>query len=264
MGGIFGDTGVQYCWGKGDIFPLPLWGLCGLLAGVVGAVVYAKTAPDEASPGVAAFAGTYTLVGDQIVVSGADMAKNVNTALGGTVLVTLGWIVGFFNNIYHQIQLKLTGNFNPDAGKLAERIMMNGLEQGAGAFLMLLWLHALFVDTTTTVSMGWCYVIGRWLYAPLYTWYGHFTILVELVTMPNYMMLAYFFWGLFFNWYTPDTTLISRLNDMHWAVLFPAMMGLFLAFMVCWAIPVGAISGCRNSYMNPFGHEDESDEENGN
>lgn len=238
---------AKYCWGSNP-FPLGLWAASWFVAAILVTVVYENTTPD--GPAVAKVEGV-----------------NVST-VGGVILVTLGWILHYYNTIGHQVGLKFTNAFapNPQAGTVGERSMMNTLEQGI-VFLPLLWMHALFVDVSTSVSMGWLYVITRMLYPIFYTFYGHFTVLIELSTSPNYAVIAYYAFALLDACHDPTTTLVSRLTDAG----NPALRGLIffltfpVLFLILLVIPNGGISTVLNNHANPKGgtayHEEPDDTE---
>merc|ERR1712159_82652 len=155
--------------------------------------------------------------------------------MGGVILVTLGWIWSYWNMTGSQVALKLVFKTdNAQAHRVAERSLMNTLEQGI-VFLTLLWLHALFVDVATTVSMGTFYVILRALYPVFYSFYGHFTVLAELSTAPNYYAIWYFAFDLFFKCIYPDAgvdsfSCMARLRCL--ADFAPAVQGILLFFIV--------------------------------
>lgn len=174
-------------------------------------------------------------------------------SLGGVGLVTLGWVWCYYNTIGHQVGLKFSNAFasHPQATTVGERCMMNTLEQGI-PFLVLLWMHAIFVDVSTSVSFGWFYVVMRFLYGVFYSYYGHFTMLAELSTQPNYTALAYFTFGLVDTLYN-QTKLSGRLQAMHPGLLFLAFFGLTAGFMTVWNFPTGVPMTMLNNRANPAG-----------
>lgn len=67
-------------------------------------------------------------------------------AVRGTVLVTVAQLLVFYNAIGGQTSIKMVyGNLGARAENIATRTMMNTLEQQL-PFLVLLWLHAAYVD----------------------------------------------------------------------------------------------------------------------
>ena len=109
----------------------------------------------------------------------------------GPVLVTLYWVWGFFNSIKSQIMVKSRCGGNEQACKVAERSMMNTLEQGV-PFLALFWMTAACVDAAIATSCGFVYCAFRMFYGLSYSYYGGFSMLVEVVTQPNYTVLHVF------------------------------------------------------------------------
>lgn len=227
---------AKYCWGNG-VFPLPIWGVTMIFGALLGTVVFVQTTP------------TGPAVSDENGV-------NIKT-VGGVIMVTMGWILHYYNCIGHQVGLKFTNNFvpHPQAGTVGERCMMNTLEQGI-PFVSLLWMHALFVDVATAVSFGWLYVITRLLYPIFYCFYGHFTVLCELSTMPNYQALAFFACAITDAWYTGDPlSLINRLDGQNPVVVFLLFFLQFpiLCMAVLWVLPTGGLMTVLNNKANPKG-----------
>ena len=106
-----------------------------------------------------------------------------STSSPGPVLVTLGWIHAYHQCLGAQVACKMGGG-NEVANTIAERSLMNTLEQGV-PFLVLMWLMAAYVDAAVATNVGALYVVHRSLYPLAYTYYGEFSMLVEFVTQPN-------------------------------------------------------------------------------
>lgn len=108
--------------------------------------------------------------------------------LHGVALVSVAHVCSFFAMLGGQLS---TNNGSDNAKRIAERTMMNTMEQ-TWPFLLCLWLHAIFVDPVTSVPLGWFYVAMRYLYSIFYGWYGQFTLLGEISTQPNYCVIFWF------------------------------------------------------------------------
>ena len=107
-----------------------------------------------------------------------------------TVLATVLCIWAFFNTIGAQIKLKSAAG-DENATHVGLRCMMNDLEQ-LPFFLVLLWLHCAYVDSMEAGQLGLIYAFYVFIYQLAYSYYGHFTILVEVSTQPRYLILTYF------------------------------------------------------------------------
>eukprot|EP00966_Prymnesium_polylepis_P007561 173494-Prymnesium_polylepis.1 len=136
----------------------------------------------------------YILVLGSLLTAAAICLPSItgpSVTAGGPVLVTLGWLHTHYNALGAQVKVKMAGPAaDEQATKIAERSVYNGLEQGV-PFLVLVWLHAALVDAATATSVGGSYVGLRLLYPAAYAYYGEFSMLCELVTLPNYCALFY-------------------------------------------------------------------------
>merc|ERR1719272_806850 len=101
---------------------------------------------------------------------------------------------------------------------IALRGMTNTLEQ-MGPFLVSLWLHAIFVNPRTSWILGVIYVVSRALYTPFYGMYGQFTILVEIATMPNYIVIFWYLLAVVVK-ITSGNDLHTSIDAVHPALLF--------------------------------------------
>jgi len=118
-------------------------------------------------------------------------ATGASESFRGPVLVTLLWIHTYYNMIGAQIAIKmddkvkeLSEEIITQINAVKDRSLMNTLEQGL-PFLVLLWLMTVFVDSGLATSLGASYVIFRFFYGIAYAYFGHFTILVEIITQPS-------------------------------------------------------------------------------
>eukprot|EP00747_Dinoflagellata_sp_TGD_P193099 gnl/TRDRNA2_/TRDRNA2_58826_c0_seq1.p1 gnl/TRDRNA2_/TRDRNA2_58826_c0~~gnl/TRDRNA2_/TRDRNA2_58826_c0_seq1.p1 ORF type:complete len:261 (+),score=48.48 gnl/TRDRNA2_/TRDRNA2_58826_c0_seq1:84-785(+) len=148
--------------------------------------------PFDLMPAIIAFATL--LVGAVLAIQGPEGAVEdtlVLKNLHGVVAVSVGYIVMFYSTLGAQVGIKMSGKSDEKASNIALRGMTNTLEQ-MGPFLLALWLHAIFVNPNTSTSLGWVYVIVRFLYTPAYGFYGQFSLLCEFATMPNYTVIIWF------------------------------------------------------------------------
>lgn len=92
------------------------------------------------------------------------------------------------------------------AMSIADRSVINTMEQCIPFFLVL-WLHALFVNPSTSAVLGLIYVITRYLYPILYGFYGKFSNMVEISTQMNYVVIYYLFWAIVYK--------CTNASDLH-------------------------------------------------
>jgi len=115
--------------------------------------------------------------------------------LRGVGLVSCAFIFMWYIFLGHQVSLNFNTTLDADiktqAKFVADRSVANTLEQSF-PFLILLWVHALFVNPATSCTLGWIYVVTRFLYPLTYGMYGQFTLAVELSTQPNYCVIFYY------------------------------------------------------------------------
>jgi len=75
--------------------------------------------------------------------------------------------------------------------EMADRTVANAMEQMV-AFLLLLWLYAVFGNARVAGALGFVYVGFRFVYPILWSYGGQFTLLVELSTQPGYMVIGWY------------------------------------------------------------------------
>lgn len=236
----------EYCWGD-QVFAMPVLGIAVLMAAVLTTTILSCTTPTGPPAGISA------------------------STMGGVIFVTLGWILLYYNMVNGQVALKLMfNNPNEQAKLVGERSLMNTLEQGI-VFLLLLWLHAIFVDVATSVSMGWMYVIARGLYPVFYAFYGHFTVLAEFATQPNYFVIMYFGYSLAYaSWYPEskdflaNPAILANFSGVVKAILlFLLVILAFIVFQMLWQFPVGFLAPWLNNKNNPKDEGEHDELENG-
>ena len=154
---------------------------------------------------------------------------------------------------FPQINVKLVfKNETEEAKKAAERCLYNTIEQQT-MFLVLMWMHAAFVDASTSATLGANYVFFRMLYSVFYSMYGQFTILGELSTQPNYICLVYYqlsllFWAM--DWGSFHDLLLSVPGSFIGLTAF-FFVAAILNMMVLWNFPTGYICAKMNNAANP-------------
>lgn len=174
----------------------------------------------------------------------------------GVVLVTLAWIHVYNQCIGHQLGIKMDfANDNPNAKQVAERCFYNTIEQ-APLFLLLLWMHAIFVDASVATSLGANYVFFRMLYPVFYSAFGYdgsFNITGEISTQPNYMVLLYFQVSLFM-WACDYGSFYEVLMGLPGGILTRTVVffvGALVNMIIGWKIPTGALCARMNNACNP-------------
>ena len=201
----------------------------------------------------------------------------------GPVLITLYWVWGFYNCLASQVKMKMGGG-TERAAKVAERSMMNTLEQGV-PFLTLLWATAGCVDAALATSCGFTCApkfhsqtttpstlhpppsprapsapsrldpvtdcLFRSFYGFAYSYFGGFSMLVEAVTQPNYCVIHLFAAQLLcFGCGGGSLLTLPYIgqNFLAWfALLF---VGNGFALFVGWDFPAGAASAVCNLAYN--------------
>ncbi|CAK0852161.1 unnamed protein product [Prorocentrum cordatum] len=129
--------------------------------------------------------------------------------LYGVVGVTLGWIVMWYTFLGNQIAFKfaeMDESQKQTAANIADRGVINTIEQCIPFFLVL-WLHALFVNPSTSAVLGWIYVVMRYLYPVCYGLYGKFNNMVEIPAQVNYAIIFYLFWAIVYK--------CTKASDFH-------------------------------------------------
>lgn len=167
----------------------------------------------------------------------------------GPVLVTLTWIWGFYNCIGAQLGVKMGDKGDAKAAFVAERSLMNTLEQSV-PFLSLLWMQAAFVDAAIATSVGWFYVALRMLYPLAYTYYGGFSMLCEFITQPNYACINFLAYNLL-AFGLGHGSLLALTGSNFVVVTGVTFASLLMNFMILWNYPVGSYAASRNLHYNP-------------
>ena len=109
----------------------------------------------------------------------------------GMVVATVLYFVIWYQFLGHQVALKFLLNSTYEtAHYIANRIVMNTLEQ-MSVFLIISWLFTIYIESNLGGTFGLLYVLLTILYGFAYTFYGEFTVLLEISTQPRYIMLGY-------------------------------------------------------------------------
>lgn len=74
---------------------------------------------------------------------------------------------------------------------MADRSFLNALEQQV-AFLLPLWLHAVFVSPRVSTVMGTIAVVARFFFPIFWSIKGNWNMWVEVSTQPYYLVVFYF------------------------------------------------------------------------
>ena len=166
----------------------------------------------------------------------------------GPVLVTLGWVWSFYNCIGAQLGVKIGDKGDAKASYVAERSLMNTLEQGV-AFLPLLWMYASCIDAAVATSVGGFYVAMRMLYPMAYTYYGGFSMLCEFITQPNYACINFFAASLV-CFGLGHGSLVALTGSSFVVISGLSLLFTVLAFGVFWDYPVGKLAAASNLRYN--------------
>eukprot|EP00929_Paragymnodinium_shiwhaense_P110669 TRINITY_DN7784_c0_g2_i1.p1 TRINITY_DN7784_c0_g2~~TRINITY_DN7784_c0_g2_i1.p1 ORF type:complete len:233 (+),score=39.65 TRINITY_DN7784_c0_g2_i1:72-770(+) len=113
--------------------------------------------------------------------------------LRGCLLVMLGYVLIVFVLLGNQVSLKFEQGSDEELKQqreVAYRGVYNNMEQ-ALPFLIVFWLHALFVNPETTAVLGGAWAISRYLYIICFGWYGRFNSLIELPQSVTYCITWY-------------------------------------------------------------------------
>jgi hypothetical protein len=159
-----------------------------LLAVIVVGTLLAVTGNDDA---VGVITGNVT--GN---VTGIDSFPS-QSSLRPVGVVTCVFMIMWYIFLGHQVGLNgKPGEVAKQAKFIADRSVANTLEQSI-PFLVTMWMEAFFVNPKTAWVLGTFYVIMRYLYPVMYSMYGEFTVMVELSTQANYVVIYYFLIAVF-------------------------------------------------------------------
>lgn len=188
---------AKYVWGSEDPFPLYLnFVLMSLGSTMVSAVILSRP---EREPAINHGCGI----------------KSVKM----TILATIIYFFVFYQLLGEQTALKvILKSTNEAAHQTADRIVFNTLEQ-MGPYLVLNWLFTIYVDADLGGRFGILYAILVVFYAVGYTWYGHFTVCVEISTQPRYIMIMYMASALVRAAFLPDKPTLKAVLPSSWASL---------------------------------------------
>lgn len=136
--------------------------------------------------------------------------------------VTGVWVFVWYTLLGNQVAVKFAqghpAEYTEVGSHIALRGVVNTLEQSV-PFLALAWLHALFVNPTTTVPLAVTFVVLRFFYPFAYGMYGQFNSMVELLQQPTYVVIWYLLFALLYKcWKGGD--LHSDVTSTHPALMF--------------------------------------------
>eukprot|EP00929_Paragymnodinium_shiwhaense_P110668 TRINITY_DN7784_c0_g1_i1.p1 TRINITY_DN7784_c0_g1~~TRINITY_DN7784_c0_g1_i1.p1 ORF type:complete len:256 (+),score=49.60 TRINITY_DN7784_c0_g1_i1:70-768(+) len=156
-------------------------------------------------------------------------------ALRGCVLVMLYYVVILFILLGNQVCLKFVKGTEEELSQqkdIAYRSVYNNMEQ-ALPFLIVFWLHALFVNPETSAALGSLWVTSRYLYPICFGWYGRFSNLVELPQPVTYLVTWYFTIAVFWKCHMDEDLHSKMAGQYGMGGIFLATMGAACCFCVC-------------------------------
>lgn len=137
-------------------------------------------------------------------------------------MVSVFWVLCLYIFFGQQVALKFDPKALPDSKTIAERSVVNMLEQGF-PFLLGLWMHALFVNPRTSVVLGAMYVVFRYLYTIFWGMFGVFNVTIELSTQQNYVVVVYFMVAIVVKFCGHD--LHTAVSDVSPVLMILVMLG---------------------------------------
>jgi hypothetical protein len=194
---------------------------------------------DQAFVMSSAFFGLFlgvAVVGAVLLMCGPDGATdNIFPSvleLQPLALASAVWVVMWYTLLGNQIGVKMVAKeHDAEAVKqaihIADRGVINTLEQSI-PFLMLVWLHAIFVNPRTSAALAWVFVACRFLYPITYGMYGQMNSVVELPQWTCYAEVFYLLIALIYK--------VGKGQDLHTDAnsISPALVfGPIFAAQVC-------------------------------
>jgi len=137
-------------------------------------------------------------------------------------MVSVFWVLCVYMFFGQQVVLKFDPKTQPEMKLVADRTVVNALEQ-AFPFLLTMWLHALFVNPRTSVVLGSMYVVFRYLYTIFWGMFGVFNTLIELSTQQNYVVVIYFAVAIVVKYFGSD--LHTAVSDVWPGLMVLVMIG---------------------------------------
>jgi len=197
---------AKYPWGDNAFELWSVFAGCALSAVVVGGILFG-IGPDGAV--------------DDKFPSPKELAPNA--------LVMLGYVIVMFTFLGNQVAIKFSEGLSQavtdQASMIAGRGVNNNLEQ-AVPFLLVFWLHAIFVNPVSSVTLGWTMVACRYLYPFAYGYYGTFNCLIEIPQSSCYCITMYLLTAVFFKCHSD--------MDLHtWAAGIGGGFGIFAVTIPC-------------------------------
>lgn len=193
------------------------------------------------------------------ISSDPDLPLTLN-AVRMLVLVTFVWLWAYYSMMGHQVLLDIFPTLDKEQAKrTAERSLYNTLEHGV-PFLIVMWIHGLFVDLDTAVNLGWVYVAFTFVYGIAYASYGRFSGHVEVATHPRYVISHYLFFSVAFS--AIGNTSFHHMLPGSYILRSLTLLGLNLLGLVGWVLPTGLLTAWMNARANRWKeHTSEEDEE---
>eukprot|EP00929_Paragymnodinium_shiwhaense_P123782 TRINITY_DN98034_c0_g1_i1.p1 TRINITY_DN98034_c0_g1~~TRINITY_DN98034_c0_g1_i1.p1 ORF type:complete len:195 (-),score=13.76 TRINITY_DN98034_c0_g1_i1:27-611(-) len=135
--------------------------------------------------------------------------------------------------------------------EMADRTILNTQEQMV-AFLLPMWLYAVFCNARVAGVLGIVYVAFRCIYPILWSIHGRFTLLVELSTQPCYLVQGWYLVSLLY------TAVSGDLLEPQAAWLWPLyLLGAWAVFMIAsWGAVGGTLFAVNKHLMSQSGELD--------
>lgn len=158
------------------------------------------------------------LVGIALVITGpggstGDQFPGI-ADLRSLAVVTGVWVIVWYTLLGNQVAVRFVEGKPKEeaaaAAHIALRAVVNSLEQSL-PFLVLIWLHAIFVNPRTSVPLAWIFVVCRFFYPFAYGMYGQMSSAVEIPQQICYVDIYYLLYALLYK--------CCSGNDLHSAVM---------------------------------------------
>jgi len=185
-------------------------------------------------------------------------------ALRGVGLVTCAFVFMWYVFLGHQVSLNFDATLDADvktgAKSIADRVVGNTLEQ-AMPFLVLLWLHALFVNPETSKLLGWIYVATRFLYPITFGFYGQQTLGIQIATQPNYIVVYYFLTATVYKCLKGEDLHTNVNATSPWLMMVVLFVVSFFSLIVFLVVAKPSTAVIVNGVKKEKGFVDEEDDE---
>jgi len=151
-------------------------------------------------------------------------------------LIVVSWVGGG-----SQYTGQVGNGGNAGSEKVGERILMNFQEWSLG-FVVLLWAHAMWVNPRTSFILAMAYIVCRVVYMYAYAFYGTFTYVVPMTTVPCYFYCHYMVWAIILK-IQFDIDLHAATEKVSPYLLFVLGFVGLVSWMVVYMMIGGTVSG---------------------